>query len=56
MIDVPQMSPEYPIIWSPGRPATGSRRRPVDIHICNFRIFDFPVKTVIHVQNKDYWI
>ena len=31
MNDVPQMSPERPIILSPGRRGTGSRRRPVDI-------------------------
>ena len=29
----PGTSPERPIIWSPGRPATGSRRRPVDVPI-----------------------
>ena len=28
MTDVPRTSPERPMIWSPGRPATGSRRRP----------------------------
>ena len=44
MTDVPGTSPERPIIWSPGRPATGSRRRPVDVPIQNFCIFVFPVK------------
>ena len=44
MTDVPRTSPERPIIWSPGRPATGSRRRPVDVPIQNFCIFVFPVK------------
>ena len=28
MTDLPGTSPERPIIWSPGRPATASRRRP----------------------------
>ena len=45
MTDVPGTSPERPIIWSPGRPATGSRRRPVDVPIQNFCIFVFPVKS-----------
>ena len=44
MTDVPRTSPERPIIWSRGRPATGSRTRPVDVPIQNFRIFVFPVK------------
>ena len=44
MTDVLGTSPERPIIWSPGRPATRSRRRPVDVPIQNFCIFVFPVK------------
>ena len=44
MTDVPGTSPERPIIWSLGRPATGSHRRPVDIPIQNFCMFVFPVK------------
>ena len=44
MTDVPGTSPEHPIIWSPGRPATGSRRRPLDVPIQNFCMFVFPVK------------
>ena len=44
MTDVPGTSPERAIIWSPGRPATGSRRRPVDVPIQNFCILVFPVK------------
>ena len=44
MTDVPGTSPERPIIWSLGRPGTGSRRRPVDVPIYNFCIFVFPVK------------
>ena len=35
MTNVPRTSPESPIIWSSGRPATGSCRRPVDIPILN---------------------
>ena len=44
MTDVLGMSPERPIIWSPGRPETGSRSRPVDVPIQNFYIFVFPLK------------
>ena len=44
MTDVPRKFPERPIIWSPGRSATGSRRHPVDVPIYNFWIFVFPVK------------
>ena len=44
MTDVPRTSPERLIIWSSGRPATGSRRRPMDVPINNFCIFVFPVK------------
>ena len=44
MTDVPGMSSERPIIWSPGRPATVSRRSPVDVPIYNFCIFVFRVK------------
>ena len=59
MTDVPGTSPERPIIWSPGRPATGSRRRPVDVPIQNFCIFVFPVKNsnkcvtqeLLHLKN-----
>ena len=59
MTDVPRTSPERPIIWSPGRPATGSRRRPVDVPIQNFCIFVFPVKNsnrcvkqgLLHLKN-----
>ena len=44
MTDVPGTSPERPIICSPGRPATGSCRRPVDVLIQNFCKFVFSVK------------
>ena len=44
MTNVPRTSPESPIIWSPTRPVTGSRRRPGDIPIYNFWIFVFPVR------------
>ena len=44
MTDVPRTSPERPVIWSQGRPATGSCRRPMDVAIQNFCIFVFPVK------------
>ena len=44
MTDVPRTSPERLIIWSSGRPATVSRRRPMDVPINNFCIFVFPVK------------
>ena len=44
MTDVPGTSPERPIIWSPGRPTTGSRRRPADVPIQTFCVFVFPVK------------
>ena len=44
MTNVPGTSPERPIISSRGRPATQSRRRPVDVPISNFCIFVFPVK------------
>ena len=33
MTGVPRMSPERPIIWSQGRLAPGSRRRPVNVPI-----------------------
>ena len=46
MTNVPGTSPERPIIWSPGCPATLSRRRPVDVPISNFCIFVFPVKNM----------
>ena len=39
MTEVPGTSPERLIIWPPGRPTTGSRRRPVDFPIQNFCIF-----------------
>ena len=42
MTDVPGTSPEHPIIWSPGHPATGSRRCSADISIQNYCIFVFP--------------
>ena len=45
MTDVLWTSLERPIIWSPGHPATGSRRRPMDVPIYNFWIFAFPVKS-----------
>ena len=59
MTDVPGTSPERPIIWSPGRPATVSRRRPVDVLIQNFCIFLFPVRDsnrcvkqeLLHLEN-----
>ena len=38
MTDVPWTSPERPIIWSPGRPATGSRRRTMT---SPFRTFEY---------------
>ena len=44
MADVLGTSPERPIIWSPGRPAIGSRRHPVGVPIYNFCIFVSPVK------------
>ena len=44
MTDVPGTSPERPIIWFPGRPATGSCGRPLDVPIYIFCIFVFPVK------------
>ena len=59
MTDVPQTSPERPIIWSPGRLATRSRRRPMDVLIYNFWIFVFRVKNsnscvkqrLLHLKN-----
>ena len=59
MINFLETSPESPIIWSPGRPVTGSRRRPVDVPIYNFCIFVFPVKSssrcvkqeLLHLKN-----
>ena len=57
MIDVPRTSPEHPIIWSPAYPANGSRRRPMDVPIWNFKLFvKKKKKTVIDVKNKDYYI
>ena len=50
MTNVPGTYPERPIICSPGRSATGSRRRPVDVPIQNFCIFVFPVK------NSNRWV
>ena len=44
MTDVPGTYPEHSIMWSLGRPATASRRRPVDVPIQNFCIFVFPIK------------
>ena len=59
MADVPGTSPKRPIIWSPGCPATGSCRCPVDIPIQNFCIFVFPLKSsnrrvkqeLLHLKN-----
>ena len=59
MTEVPGTSPVRSIIWSPGRRATGSRRRPVDVPIQNFCIFVFPVKNsnrcvkqeLLHLKN-----
>ena len=60
MIDVPRTSPEHPIIWSPAYPANGSRRRPMDVPIWNFKLFVFfPVKNsnrcekqgLLHLKN-----
>ena len=59
MTGVPQTSPEHPIIWSPERPATGSRRHTIDVPIYNFWIFFFPVKNsnrcvkqrLLHLKN-----
>ena len=59
MTEVLGTSPERPIIWSPGRSATGSRRRPEDVPIQNFCIFVFPVKNsnrcvkqeLLHLKN-----
>ena len=59
MTVVLRTSPECPIIWSPERPATGSRRCPVDVPIYNFWIFVFPVKNsnscvkqrLLHLKN-----
>ena len=44
MADVPRTSLECPIIWSPGCPASGSSRRPLDVPVQNFSIFALPVK------------
>ena len=44
MTDVQRTSPKRPIIWPPGRPATRSCKRPVEVPIYNFWIFVFPVK------------
>ena len=45
MTNVPWTFLERPIIWSHGLPATGSRRRPVEVPIQNFWIFILPVKS-----------
>ena len=59
MTDVPETSPERPIIWSQGCPTTGPRRPPVDVPSQNFCIFVFPVKSsnrcikkeLLHLKN-----
>ena len=64
MTNVSRTSPERPIIWSPWRPATVSRRRSVDVPIYNFWIFVFPVKysysrvkqRLLHLKNTFFFI
>ena len=59
MTNIPRMSPERPIIWSPGCPTAGSRRCPMDVPIYNFWIFVFPIKNsnkcakqrLLHLKN-----
>ena len=50
MTDIPQTSPERLIIWSPRRTVTQSRRRPVDVPVCNFWIF------VLLVKNRNRYV
>ena len=53
MTDVPGTSPERPIIWYSGRPATGSRRRLLDVPIEKFCTFVFPVKNSIRCVKQE---
>ena len=45
LTDVLRISLERLIIWSPGRPTTGSRRCPIDVSVEKFWIFVLPVKS-----------
>ena len=55
MTNVLGTSPERPIIWSPGRPATGSRRRPhlELLHICfsNKNSYRCVKQGLLHLKN-----
>ena len=50
MTDVPGTSPERPIIWFPGRPATGSRKRPQKtFFLLNYQFFCWSPKSPLNV-------
>ena len=55
MTDVPGTSPERPIIWFPGRPATGSRRRPQKtFFLLNYQFFCWSPKSPLNVPWRSW--
>ena len=54
MTDVPLTSPERPIILSAGRPATGSRRRPVDFALPAKNRNRCVIQGLLHLKNNSF--